>query len=131
MDQNENGLADRTPGRRPPDTAPLVMRWGPYISLVVLIAGHLVYVTRWGGSLETTVNALVQSTAKLEAKVDTLTAAQAQGSVPNAQLQIRVEFLERLANENRQSMQALERRVVDTERGLTNESTRRRADRER
>lgn len=124
-------LAERTPGRRPPDTAPMVIRWGPFVSIVVLVLGQIVYVTRWGSSLEATVGSLLQSTAKLEAKVDTLTATQAQGSVPNAQLQIRVEFLERLANENRQAMQTLERRVVDSERGLSSESARRRAERER
>lgn len=122
---------ERQPGRRPVDTAPLVMRWGPYISIVILIAGHLVYVTRWGSGLETTVSGLVQTVAKLEAKVDALTQAVAQGSVPSAQLQIRVEFLERQANENRQGIADLQRRVIDNERGLSGESARRRADRER
>lgn len=122
---------ERAPGRRPADTAPMVVRWGPFLSILFLVCGHLVYVTRWGSGLETTVGGLVQTVAKLEAKVDALTAAVAQGSVPSAQLQLRVEFLERSANETRQTVQTLERRVFENERGLTSEAARGRAGRER
>lgn len=133
----ENTQHERHVGRRPLDSAH-VLKWVPVLSLGALLLLQTIYVTRNYGGIESNVALLLTANAKLEAKVEALTAAVAQGSVPNAQAQLRLEFLERQANENRQSVAdvlrqitQLDARNADVVRQLTALELRFRAARER
>jgi hypothetical protein len=119
----ENGYPERTVGRRPSDTAH-ILKWIPVMSLGLLLLLQTIYVTRWGSGIETSNAQLAATVAELKSELRSLSAIVSSGAAPSAQMQLRIEFLERQANENRQAINDITRRI-------SNEEARGRAGRER
>jgi hypothetical protein len=120
---SENGYPERSVGRRPSDSAHL-LKWIPVMSLGLLLLLQTIYVTRWGSGIETSNAQLAATVAELKAELRSLSAIVSGSAAPSAQMQLRIEFLERQANENRQSINDLTRRI-------SNEEARGRAGRDR
>lgn len=100
MDE-EMTTEERTLGRRAVDSA-LLLRWIPFLSLIILMVTQTIYFTRYISGLELSNTQLISTVTKLEAKVEQLSANMAQGVVPSAQSQWRLEMMERQINEYRQ-----------------------------
>jgi hypothetical protein len=112
-DMTEN---DRTLGRRAVDSA-LLLRWIPFLSLIVLMVTQTIYFTRYISGLELSNTQLVSTVSKLEAKMEQLAAGMAQGAIPNAEMALQIRYFDTRLNELRAMANDNSRRITQLEAG--------------
>lgn len=105
---------DRTPGRRALDMAP-ILKWLPFISLLVLMLGQTVYVTRYVAGIETSNTTLITTVAELKVEMKALSATVNQAAIPSATTTLRIDYLEARLNEQRAAANDNSRRIAQLE----------------
>lgn len=112
--QEIQDMEERTPGRRGWDGVHL-LKWIPFLSLLFLMIMQTIYVTRYVSGLEASNTQLVATVAEIRAELKSLSNNVSSGAVPNAQMQWRLEIIERdvsalrnTAAENTRRLTALE-----------------------
>lgn len=108
---------DRGPGRRPLDLAPPLLRWLPFMTLLTIILGQTVFVTRYVSGIETSNAQLIATVTELKAELKGLSASVSQSAIPSATMTLRIEYVEARVNELRAMANDNSRRITQLETG--------------